>query len=72
MKISYYSQLSNNPIEEVNIRKEVQGVKEWDEGYEELKAIPNSFVVEFTERGKVWMMYADTEEDKVNRRFLWD
>jgi hypothetical protein len=70
MKIRYYSQQSNNPTEEINIRKEVQGVKEWDEGYEELKAIPNSFVVEFTERGKVWMMYADSEEDKVNHPLL--
>lgn len=70
MKIRYYSQQSNNLTEEVDIRKEVQGVKEWDEGYEELKAIPNSFVVEFTERGKVWMMYADSEEDKVNDRLL--
>jgi len=51
-------------IEEVNIRNEVQGVKEWDEGYEELRAIPNSFAVEFTERGKIWMMYTDSEEDK--------
>ena len=70
MKIRYYSQQSNNPTEEINVRKEVQGVKEWDEGYEELKAIPNSFVVEFTELGKVWMMYADSEEDKVNHRLL--
>ncbi|KAF8625897.1 hypothetical protein AX15_005137 [Amanita polypyramis BW_CC] len=54
----------SRPEEEVDICKQVRSVKEWEEGYEELEAIPNSFVMEFVKRGKTWMIYADNEEDK--------
>jgi MAP7 domain-containing protein 1 len=52
-------------IAEVDIKHEVRSIKEWDEGYEELKAIPHSFVVELAQRDEIWMMYTDTEDEKV-------
>ncbi|PFH45744.1 hypothetical protein AMATHDRAFT_71126 [Amanita thiersii Skay4041] len=48
----------------VQLKEEVQDVKEWGDGYEELRAIPYSFAVEFKQSGKTWMMFADTEHDK--------
>lgn len=51
-------------IAEVDIKTEVRSIKEWDEGYEELKAIPHSFVVELAQRDEIWMMYTDTEDEK--------
>ena len=41
------------------------GIKEPDEGYEELSAIPHSFAVEFTHDDGPWSMFADSAEDKV-------
>lgn len=43
-------------------------MKEWNDGYEELEAIPFSFVVEFKYDRQAWSMYADSEHDKF--RFL--
>ncbi|KAK2463704.1 hypothetical protein APHAL10511_004455 [Amanita phalloides] len=66
-KLSLYrdsEQSLNQPTEEIDIRKQVRNVKEWDEGYEELEAIASSFVMELVGQGKAWMMYADNEEDK--------
>ena len=36
---------------------------EWSDGYEELRAIPHSFAVEFKD-GNVWSMFTDTENEK--------
>ena len=43
----------------------LKGLKEWNEGYEDLEAIAFSFVVEFKDGRGFWSMYADTEEEKV-------
>jgi MAP7 domain-containing protein 1 len=48
------------------LRGNVLSLKEWNEGYEDLEAIPFSFVVEFKIERKHWAMYADSEEDKVS------
>ena len=47
----------------------VDSLKEWKDGYEELEAIPFSFVVEFkdSELG-AWSLFSDSEQDKF--RFL--
>ena len=45
------------------------GIKEPDEGYEELSAIPHSFAVEFTHDDGPWSMFADSAEDKVSFMF---
>lgn len=42
----------------------IQSFSEWYEGFEELEAIPHSFAVKFVD-GRTWLMYADTEQDKV-------
>ena len=53
-------------LDEVNLRGAVKGLREWNEGYEELKAIPHSFAVEFKDdRRPTWEVYCDTDEDKV-------
>jgi hypothetical protein len=51
----------------VDLRGNVRGLKEWNEGYEDLEAIAFSFVVEFKTERKHWSMYADSEEEKVSR-----
>lgn len=44
----------------------VGAIREPQEGYDELQAIPYSFAVEFTDGDGPWCMFADTAEDKVN------
>lgn len=54
------------PLEKIDLKGNVGGLKEWYEGcYEDLEAVAFSFVVEFKD-GRVPMnMYADNEEEKV-------
>lgn len=40
-------------------------MKEWNEGYEDLKAIPHSFAIEFNDKRGPWSMFCDQEEEKV-------
>jgi hypothetical protein len=44
----------------------VKALKEWNEGYEDLEAIPHSFAIEFKDGQGAWGMYADTREEKVS------
>ncbi|KAF8517930.1 hypothetical protein BU17DRAFT_91357 [Hysterangium stoloniferum] len=41
----------------------VRALREWHEGYEELEAIPNSFVLEIQDDNP-WLFFADSSEDK--------
>lgn len=60
------TQDTNLILHSVDIRNDVRAIKEWHEGYEELKAIPHSFALEFKDRNKdTWSLYADSEADKV-------
>lgn len=52
-------------LEEVDLRGRVRGLREWNEGYDYLEAIPFSFVVEFKDNTDNWSMFADSEEEKV-------
>ncbi|KDQ26984.1 hypothetical protein PLEOSDRAFT_1113298 [Pleurotus ostreatus PC15] len=54
----------NNKSDETVLRGRVQALREWDEGFDELKAIPFSFAVEFSDGEGPWSMYADSEEEK--------
>jgi len=54
------------PLETVELHGRVKALKEWKDGYEELKSMDYSFVVEF--KDCVWCMFSDSEEDKF--RFL--
>lgn len=53
-------------------RGRVAAIKEPDEGYDELEAIPHSFAVEFTDGDGAWCMYCDSAEDKVCITFFFD
>jgi hypothetical protein len=41
-------------------------VKEWDEGFEELRNIAHSFAVTFSDGGDAWSFYTDSEVEKVS------
>ncbi|KAJ7043456.1 hypothetical protein C8F04DRAFT_1072139 [Mycena alexandri] len=56
---------SNQVVDEVNLRGQVRALREWNEGYEDLKAIPFSFAVEFNGEREPWSMFSDSEEEKV-------
>lgn len=56
----------NTPLEELDLRGNVSGLKEWYEGYEDLEAIGFSFVVEFKNGRAPLSIYADCEEEKVS------
>ncbi len=50
-------------IDSFELRGSVTGVKEWAQGYDDLRAIPHSFAVEFIDE-PAWLFFADSEEDK--------
>jgi MAP7 domain-containing protein 1 len=54
----------NQVLDQLDLRGQIRGLREWNEGYEDLKAIPFSFAVEFKTRDP-WSMYSDSEEEKV-------
>ncbi|KAJ7077893.1 hypothetical protein B0H15DRAFT_861330 [Mycena belliarum] len=55
---------TNQVLDQMDLRKKVRGLREWNEGYEDLKAIPFSFAVEFNGEREPWSMYSDSEEEK--------
>lgn len=52
-------------FEEADLKGQVRGLKEWNEGYDDLEAIAFSFVVEFKDDRLHWSMFADSDEEKV-------
>ena len=55
-------------MDKVELRGKIRGLREWQEGYEELEAIPYSFAIEFKDFSNdwgTWSMYTDSEEEKV-------
>lgn len=55
----------NQVLDTLELRGQLRGLREWNEGYEDLKAIPHSFAIEFKDGRSPWSMYSDSEEDKV-------
>ncbi|KAF7356725.1 ADF-H domain-containing protein [Mycena venus] len=55
---------SGQVLDQVDLRGQVRGLREWNEGYEDLKAIPFSFAVEFNDGREAWSMFSDSEEEK--------
>lgn len=49
----------------MELRGKLRGLREWNEGYEDLEAIPHSFVVEFKDGRGPWSMFSDSEDEKV-------
>ncbi|KAF9449948.1 hypothetical protein P691DRAFT_758611 [Macrolepiota fuliginosa MF-IS2] len=50
-------------MDRLEVRGAVKALKEPKDGYEDLKAIPFSFAIEFHDRAP-WAMFADSEEEK--------
>jgi MAP7 domain-containing protein 1 len=57
------SQETQKLIDSFSFRGSVSGVKEWNQGYDDLRAIPHSWAVEFYDE-PAWLFFADSEEDK--------
>ncbi|KAJ7115807.1 hypothetical protein C8R44DRAFT_793337 [Mycena epipterygia] len=55
---------SNQVLDQIDLRGQIRGLREWNEGYEDLKAIPFSFAVEFNGTREPWSMFSDSEEEK--------
>lgn len=52
------------PLDKLDLRGHIRALREWYEGFEELKSIPQSFAIEFTDDRDTWAMFSDSEEDK--------
>ncbi|KAF5383584.1 hypothetical protein D9615_003705 [Tricholomella constricta] len=51
-------------LDKVELRGKLRGLREWNEGYEDLEAIPHSFAIEFKDEYGHWSMFSDSEEEK--------
>ena len=45
----------------------IQRIREWQDGFEELQSIPNSFALEIKDMHDPWSMFTDSSEDKVRK-----
>jgi hypothetical protein len=52
-------------LDKIQLRGHLHSLKEWYEGFEELEAIPHSFVILFHDGQGAWSMFTDSEEEKV-------
>jgi MAP7 domain-containing protein 1 len=52
-------------LDVIELYGKVKRIKEWNEGYEYLEAIPHSFIIEYVDDREPWLMFADSEEEKV-------
>jgi hypothetical protein len=52
-------------LDAIELYGKVKRIKEWNEGYEYLEAIPHSFIIEYVDDREPWLMFADSEEEKV-------
>ena len=50
-------------IDSFELRGSVTVINEWEQGYDDLRAIPHSFAIEFIDE-PAWLFFADSEEDK--------
>ncbi|KAG6856571.1 hypothetical protein H0H87_003071 [Tephrocybe sp. NHM501043] len=51
-------------VDKLELRGHIRGLREWNEGYEDLEAIPYSFAIEFKDDRGHWSMFSDSEEEK--------
>ncbi|KAF8074753.1 hypothetical protein FPV67DRAFT_1474871 [Lyophyllum atratum] len=51
-------------LDKIELRGKLRGLREWNEGYEDLEAIPYSFAIEFKDDRGHWSLFSDSEEDK--------
>ncbi|KAJ7623383.1 hypothetical protein FB45DRAFT_925433 [Roridomyces roridus] len=62
--VFFHKDESGQFLDEIDLRGQIKGLREWNEGYEDLKAIPFSFAVEFKGEREPWSMFSDSEEEK--------
>ncbi|GAW09985.1 enoyl- hydratase carnithine racemase [Lentinula edodes] len=55
----------NQTLDEVELRGQIVGLREPNEGFEELKAIKHSFAIVFKDGRDPWAVFGDTEEEKI-------
>ncbi|KAI0716039.1 hypothetical protein C8T65DRAFT_128698 [Cerioporus squamosus] len=55
----------SKPLETIQLSR-IQRIREWQDGYEELQSIPNSFAFEIKDMHDPWCMFTDSNEDKEN------
>ncbi|KAJ3755102.1 hypothetical protein EV360DRAFT_50382 [Lentinula raphanica] len=55
----------NQILDEVELRGQIEGLREPHEGFEELESIQHSFAVVFKDGREPWSIYGDTEEEKL-------
>ncbi|RDX54373.1 hypothetical protein OH76DRAFT_1398691 [Lentinus brumalis] len=53
------------PLETIQLSR-IQRIREWQDGYEELQSIPNSFALQIKDVHDPWNMFTDSSEDKEN------
>ena len=63
-----FEQDTHTILDQIDLHHRVDSLREWYEGYEELKAIPNSFAIQFRDGQGPWSVFSDTEEEKVGAR----
>ncbi|KAL0579278.1 hypothetical protein V5O48_002732 [Marasmius crinis-equi] len=54
----------NVRLDELDLQVQVAGIREWNEGFEELKAIPHSFAIQFKDGRSPWALFTDSAEEK--------
>ena len=53
-------------LDTIELKGRLRGVKEWSDGFEELKAIEHSFVLDFGDLQEPISAYTDTPREKVS------
>ena len=53
-------------LDTIELKGRLRGVKEWSDGFEELKAIEHSFVLDFGDLQDPISAYTDTPREKVS------
>ncbi|KAG7093855.1 hypothetical protein E1B28_007493 [Marasmius oreades] len=54
----------HNVLDELDLQGKLSGVREWDEGFDELKVVPHSFAIQFKGNRAPWAMFLDSAEEK--------
>jgi hypothetical protein len=52
-------------LDKIQLRGHIAGLKEWNEGFEELEAISHSFAIQFNDGQGTWSAFSDSAEEKV-------
>ncbi|RPD64307.1 hypothetical protein L226DRAFT_533598 [Lentinus tigrinus ALCF2SS1-7] len=59
------AEVDSQPLETIQLSS-IKRIREWQDGFEELQSIPNSFALEIKDMHDPWSMFTDSSEDKEN------